>query len=283
MAVLVVVQPVTAVTWNVPSNVPTIPLAMDSAGVGDTILVAPGTYYLQQLPVTNGVVLTSSGGPLQTTITTDWMPPTFGALYCIGLTEYTEISGFHLLGYSEGLIFDGCSTIWVSHCAEVCVKNNIIETSFWGLLVDETTVGFDKVTVTNNTFYDWPLNHPPYYSGRNALEIRDPIMAVRVVEVRHNIVWEKAAFGISLLIGTISCNDFRFAENIPAWATGNISADPLFCTEMTGTSQFGIMDLSPCAPANSGDCGLIGAAPVLCRAVPADETSWGAVKDKFRR
>ena len=278
-----IANPTSATTWVVPSEVPTIPQAMDSALVGDTVLVAPGTYFLQQLHVANGVVLTSTNGPLQTTITVDWLPPTLGALYCVGLSAYTEISGFHIWGYTEGIIVDECSTIWISHCADVCVKNNIIETSHWGVLVDETLkTGFDKATITNNTFYNYPLNGPPSAGGRG-LEIRTPSSGFRLVDVHNNIIWERAAISDFLdhTLGTITCNDFRIVADIPSLATGNLSADPMFCTEATGTSQFGLKDLSPCAPAFSGGCELIGAVPVQC-SVPIKNTSWGAVKSKYR-
>jgi hypothetical protein len=43
---------------------------------------------------------------------------------------------------------------------------------------------------------------------------------------------------------------------------GNISEDPLFCDATTG--DFTLDAASPCAPENSGGCGLIGAWPVGC-------------------
>ncbi len=45
---------------------------------------------------------------------------------------------------------------------------------------------------------------------------------------------------------------------------GNISEDPQFCGDANPTEPLTISTTSPCAPANSGGCGLIGAWPVAC-------------------
>ena len=116
-------------TWRVPVNVPTIPVAMDSASSGDTILVQAGVHYLETLYVTNGVVLTSESGPLETEITPiPYTWPNHGAFWCVGLTDYTEISGFYIHGYIEGFYWDGSSNIWVSDSDDVCIRNNITPT-----------------------------------------------------------------------------------------------------------------------------------------------------------
>jgi predicted outer membrane repeat protein len=61
---------------------------------------------------------------------------------------------------------------------------------------------------------------------------------------------------------------------------GNISMDPLFC-EMANDNCT-LDAASPCAPANSGSCGLIGALPVACGSTAVQLTTWGAIKAKFR-
>jgi predicted outer membrane repeat protein len=60
---------------------------------------------------------------------------------------------------------------------------------------------------------------------------------------------------------------------------GNVSADPMFCDRPGG--DFTIDAQSPCAPANSGGCDLIGARPVACD-TPVQAESWGAIKAMFR-
>jgi hypothetical protein len=71
----------------------------------------------------------------------------------------------------------------------------------------------------------------------------------------------------------ISCNDIfgnatsdvgGFAD--PIGTDGNFSADPLFCG--TGDDPFNLQNSSPCLPANSGGCGLIGALTSGCGTSP---------------
>jgi hypothetical protein len=58
---------------------------------------------------------------------------------------------------------------------------------------------------------------------------------------------------------------------------GNISADPLFCESVTG-----IYSDSPCAPANSGGCGLIGRYGVACEPSSVEAKSWARIKAMYR-
>ncbi len=89
-----------------------------------------------------------------------------------------------------------------------------------------------------------------------------------------------AAFGngFALVAGTasFSCNDV-FSNANPAFSgvadptgtAGNIALDPLFCA----VDNFNLGAASPCLPANSGGCGLIGALGGSCGAspVPGDD------------
>jgi hypothetical protein len=66
-------------------------------------------------------------------------------------------------------------------------------------------------------------------------------------------------------------------------AGGNQSADPQFCAiDPSGTRDFSLQSDSPCAPPNSGACGLIGASPVGCTAVSIERRSWTSVRELFR-
>lgn len=60
---------------------------------------------------------------------------------------------------------------------------------------------------------------------------------------------------------------------------GNITLDPLFCHANNG--DFSLDSRSPCAPENSGSCGLIGAVPVGCGPVPVEPATWGRIKARF--
>ena len=63
-------------------------------------------------------------------------------------------------------------------------------------------------------------------------------------------------------------------------ANGNISADPRFCELAVG--NLNLADDSPCAPAHSGGCGLIGALPVMCGVTAVEPATWGKIKAGFR-
>jgi hypothetical protein len=66
-------------------------------------------------------------------------------------------------------------------------------------------------------------------------------------------------------------------------SNGNISADPAFCSPTCGplSADYTINSNSPCAPTANPSCGLIGAWPVACGAVPVLQTTWGAIKARF--
>ncbi len=84
--------------------------------------------------------------------------------------------------------------------------------------------------------------------------------------------------GIGVLGGatTVSCCDlYGNASNDvsgiadPVGSNGNIAADPLFCD--APNSNFHVANDSPCAPANSGGCDLIGALSAGCGATPVED------------
>ena len=61
---------------------------------------------------------------------------------------------------------------------------------------------------------------------------------------------------------------------------GNISEDPLFCD--VSSDDFHLQSDSPCAPANSAGCGLIGALDVGCGPIAVEEVSWTGIKGRYR-
>lgn len=65
-----------------------------------------------------------------------------------------------------------------------------------------------------------------------------------------------------------------------AGLNGNLAADPLFCGLAAG--DLTINEASPCAPAQSGTCGLIGALPVGCGATAVEAATWGGIKSRMR-
>lgn len=65
-----------------------------------------------------------------------------------------------------------------------------------------------------------------------------------------------------------------------AGTNGNISADPLFCDVAAG--DLSLRADSPCAPASTGECGLIGAIGPWCGPLAVEQRSWGLIKALYR-
>ena len=64
--------PAGARTWHVPDDAPTIQAGIDSAGVGNNVLVAPGTYFEHDIAMKSGIWVYSEQGPGATTAR--WRP-----------------------------------------------------------------------------------------------------------------------------------------------------------------------------------------------------------------
>jgi hypothetical protein len=62
---------------------------------------------------------------------------------------------------------------------------------------------------------------------------------------------------------------------------GNLALDPLFCD--LANDVLTLREGSPCAPDNTGECGLIGALPVDCGAQAVIPTTWGRIKAAYLR
>jgi predicted outer membrane repeat protein len=61
---------------------------------------------------------------------------------------------------------------------------------------------------------------------------------------------------------------------------GNLSKDPLFCDVLEG--DYTLRADSPCAPPQSGDCGLIGSEVIGCKPLSIEHRSWGSIKSLYR-
>jgi hypothetical protein len=62
---------------------------------------------------------------------------------------------------------------------------------------------------------------------------------------------------------------------------GNFSSDPQFCG-IPGSGTFLLQSDSPCLPVNNSCEEQIGALPMGCGTTPVSETTWGAIKARFR-
>ena len=144
-------------TWYVPSEYPTIHAGLDSASYGDTVLVAPGTYYRTEDPETRinpgpGVHLVSQSGPDVTTIES-----------CSGVgVKFENSEGASLSGFTvrygpspdcEPLMAPG-SAVYCFECTDVIVENCILEHTSYGIKVNGASQGWWKPVFRNNTIRD---------------------------------------------------------------------------------------------------------------------------------
>jgi len=83
--------------WRVPGDVPTIQAAIDSAAVGDTVLVACEVYYESSIALAPGVVLMNETGDPDC-VTIDGGGRGDRVLECIGVGDATVIRGLTLTG-----------------------------------------------------------------------------------------------------------------------------------------------------------------------------------------
>ena len=84
----------TARTWHVPVDAPTIQAGIDSASVGDDVLVAPGTYFEHDITMKAGITVHSDQGPGVTTVDAGGAGVGF---ICTDLQEEVTIEGFTIL------------------------------------------------------------------------------------------------------------------------------------------------------------------------------------------
>jgi hypothetical protein len=129
------------------------------------------------------------------------------------------------------------------------------------------------------------------YSGSGAIHCSS-------ADIRNNIIADSEhGYGIFCQSGTspvIECNDVWNNRggnygNYPdqTGSNGNISDDPLFCGPESPRRPYALFSGSPCAPAQQGECGLIGAFGVGCsgtapavKEVKGEETPVVALPDE---
>src|SRR5580704_11886179 len=92
LALALIPQIANCATINVPANQPTIQSGINAAANGDTVLVAPGTYFENINLSGKAITLTTSNGPAQTTINGKQDGPT--VTIDSGEVASTVVSGF---------------------------------------------------------------------------------------------------------------------------------------------------------------------------------------------
>jgi len=138
-----------------------------------------------------------------------------------------------------------------------------------------------KGTVENSTFFGNRDDSPSFPGSMGRFSIGPSVL-------RHCVVagglGSQGAIRISNGTVTSECNVFWENEGgvghlVPGPTDREV--DPLFCDPVTG--DFTVAENSPCLPAYSGGCDLIGVYGIGCEEISVDPTSWTRTKALFRR
>jgi hypothetical protein len=207
---------------------------------------------------------------------------------------FVQDSGLVLIGNEVSAAL-GDAVTWVSAAGEFIAEDNAIhDNGGFGLVVSGTGISAD---IRNNLIYNnlesgifLTLTDSNAVIEENTIWMNGDVgvrtTAGAAITVARNIIGRNQ-IGItceSVLAG--DCNDVW--ENTVIDYEGpcgqhptDFALDPEFCC--TDASCFTLQTDSPCAPANSGGCGQVGARPVGCGTAQVEGATWGGIKARFRR
>ncbi|MDH3214832.1 MAG: hypothetical protein OEN01_00905 [Candidatus Krumholzibacteria bacterium] len=267
------------VTWDGSGDAPNLQAAIDSTALGDTVLVAPGTYTgTGNFEVDfrgKAIVVISESGASDTIIDCQGNGRAF--IFQSGEGLNSVLCGFAI---TNGLTSGAGGAIFCDNSSpEICY----------------------------NVIYG---NHAGGHGGGIAVRKASPV--IRNNTIAHNST-DRQGGGItfqSKSMPTISCNIIAFAtlgegvvcvgepNSNPTMscnnvfgnaggdvlcgvdAGGNESVDPVFCGGL-GSGNYYLQEDSPCQPIAAA-CGvLIGALGSGCSTVPTEQSTWGAIKARF--
>ena len=291
-------------TIRVPGEHQYISLAIDAAQNGDTVLVAPGTYYE---PTGIGifkkaVYVKSEGGPEVTTI--QGVPMTVdGGCYAFAIRStpgLCTIEGFTMRDHRAGSLRSEDFTIYVNSATVRIANNRFVSNKYsyvmeiWSspsleiehnLFLDNTATVIHiykatDVAISANTFSN-PDKWQIYARTINGhITISNNI----IVDGFRGIVTSCPAENITCICNDLWNNDINYDGTLTdqTGSNGNISADPLFCG-IPHSGNLYLQATSPCAanvpPARGAF--FMGAYPTGCT-VGVEESSWGSLKKIFR-
>jgi hypothetical protein len=200
-----------------------------------------------------------------------------GAVYTSGPRDvsFTQCEFSHNDGSEGGAIYvNSVVTLTVTRCL---LKGNMAR-RWGGALATNSGAGqmlFDQCTFVANA------------SGGASIHVGAPITLNRCVLAGAVSAASLICWGPNAVLN-VSCTDIIGNQNgdwvdcLASWlgTSSNFSADALFCDSANG--DFRLQSDSPCAPANSGGCGLIGALDVGCGPVSLTPETWARIKAAYR-
>jgi hypothetical protein len=305
-------------TWSIEpdgsGDAPTIQAGLDSAAVGDTVLLSSGTYYEHDIHMISNVILRGeTGDPRDVRI--DAQSRGF-VIFCGALDPPACVDGLTITGglasaetgYNRGAGMY-CVNGWmeISRCI---FSHNLAEAKGGGLYVEGCSPEITNCTfwdnfagqlggaimcfldasprLTNCTFYG---NGAGYRDGGGAM------MCWQSSPVLQNTIIASSTSGWAIACqggdARLSCcnvygnagGDWYGCISGQNGIDGNFSECPAFCDAEDG--EFGLCNESPCLPANHPDgyeCGLVGAWEQECTCGPtqAATPTWGAIKAMHR-
>lgn len=300
LAVTGVLTTADATTWHVPSECPTIQAGVDSAAVGDTVLVDCGTYYEHDIVMKSGVCLMSETGESGcVTIDAGHMGR---VIYCLNVDAAASIVGFTITGglatgtatedSTGGGVYCEDSSPTLANCAFL---ENHADLAGGGLSCG-TDPGLALAGRKLRRADD--LSSPPRsgptitdctFSGNSSRGGGAAFFGLASSTVT-GCTFSGNTGSIDLTASNVFGNgggDWTDCIAAQFGVDGNFSADPLFCDAQLGDLTLYLN--SPCLPGNhpnGGDWGLIGARGAGCPATgiaeSTCETSWGSIKAMFR-
>jgi len=295
----------------------TINAAVDSAAVGDTVLVGPGYYFITEtIGIHRKISVISEEGAEQTTLHAE-VPIIFY------LWSGAVLEGFKLTNSNTAIYVAGGFTYGI----EVIIKNNIIQghRNYGIYIFPHYMMEYMNVTIEENIIRDiYDGTGVRMYGSSNVIVRYNLILSNEVgmdcfshgnMTVSNNIIYDcvygdihtgirfnpgtlilsnniisNNYYGLSgtiTLSTTISCNNvynnyINYDSIDPTGTNGNISVDPQFCAQYPLLNgNYYLQSDSPCAPGNHPDgysCGIIGRYPVGCGATAVEKASWGEIK-----
>ncbi len=285
-------MPAQARDWVVPDQAPTIQSAMDSCVTGDVVIIQSGIYedcthlsngafHIAVLP--SGVsVRGATGDPADVVLDAGFLGR------CFEIRDNTEDFSIEDITMRRGKAFSplGKGGAVFAMFSDPVFRNCVFDSNYAEFGGGAISAGYGNLTVENCVFYGnqtdgigaaVQVSHTPTtITGSTIYGSRGAAIhyATDEITLEQCLIVSGDAEALVQNLGSdpdpvLTCTNIfdnnedysDFFSNLLGQA-GNISEDPLFCNPLFGDLHLYVV--SPCAPENSGTCGLIGALDVGC-------------------